>query len=43
MVGFFPVIAFQALQRAAAATLRVFVPQMTRLSSQPARRAQRLV
>ena len=29
MVGFFPVIAFQALQRAAAATLRVFVPQMT--------------
>jgi hypothetical protein len=29
MVGFFPVIAFQALQRAAAATLRVFVPQLT--------------
>jgi hypothetical protein len=29
MVGFFPVIALQALQRAAAATLRVFVPQMT--------------
>jgi hypothetical protein len=29
MVGFFPVIAFQVLQRAAAATLRVFVPQMT--------------
>jgi hypothetical protein len=29
VVGFFPVIAFQALQRAAATTLRVFVPQMT--------------
>jgi hypothetical protein len=29
MVGFFPVIALQALQRAAAATLRVFVPQLT--------------
>ena len=29
MVGFFPVIAFQALQRAAAVTLRVFVPQLT--------------
>jgi hypothetical protein len=29
VVGFFPVIAFQALQRAAAATLRVFVPQLT--------------
>jgi hypothetical protein len=29
MVGFFPVIAFQALQRAAAAALRVFVPQLT--------------
>jgi hypothetical protein len=29
MVGFFPVIAFQALQRVAAATLRVFVPQLT--------------
>jgi hypothetical protein len=29
MVGFLPVIAFQALQRAAAATLRVFVPQLT--------------
>jgi hypothetical protein len=29
MVGFFPVIAFRALQRAAAATLRVFVPQLT--------------
>lgn len=29
MVGFFPVIAFQALQRATAATLRVFVPQLT--------------
>jgi hypothetical protein len=29
IVGFFPVVAFQALQRAAAATLRVFVPQLT--------------
>jgi hypothetical protein len=29
MVGFFPVIAFQALQRVAAATLRVVVPQLT--------------
>lgn len=29
VVGFFPVIAFQALQRAAAAALRVFVPQLT--------------
>jgi hypothetical protein len=29
MVGFFPVIAFQALQRVAAATLRVFVPQLS--------------
>jgi hypothetical protein len=29
MVGFFPVIALQALQRVAAATLRVFVPQLT--------------
>jgi hypothetical protein len=29
VVGFFPVIAFQALQRVAAATLRVFVPQLT--------------
>jgi len=29
VVGFFPVIAFQALQRAAAATLRVLVPQLT--------------
>ncbi len=29
VVGFFPVIALQALQRAAAATLRVFVPQLT--------------
>jgi hypothetical protein len=29
MVGFFPVIALQALQRAAAATLRVFMPQLT--------------
>jgi hypothetical protein len=29
IVGFFPVIAFQALQRAAAAALRVVVPQLT--------------